>query len=392
MAVSGLRVRTGFAGRLLAAQALVLLAGAATTWLVASVVGPPSFRRHLAEAGVPHSTSETRHIEEAFSAALLISTSVALVAAVGAALAVSAYFSRRVRRSIVPVTEAAADIAAGSYDARVPDPGLGEEFVTLAATVNALAERLSSVERTRRRMLADLAHELRTPLATIEAHLEAVEDGVRELDASTIGVVRASTARLRRLAEDISAVSSAQERRLAIDRRPVDAGRLAAGVVAAAQDRFLAKGVDLAADLDCAESIEVDPDRIGQVLGNLLDNALRHTDPGGSVRVSCAGEGGWVRYRVTDSGEGIAAEHLPHVFDRFYRADVARDRLHGGSGIGLTIARALVEAHEGTIEAASPGPGYGATFTVRLPAAAGRPGGRGSPGRGPGGRGSSEGT
>jgi signal transduction histidine kinase len=111
-----------------------------------------------------------------------------------------------------------------------------------------------------------------------------------------------------------------------------------------------------------------DPDRIGQVLTNLLDNALRHTPAGGTVTVSCRTVEDQVEYVVADSGDGIAAENLPHVFDRFYRADTARDRGHGGSGIGLSIARALVEAHRGRIAAASAGPGRGSTFTVRLPA------------------------
>ena len=112
-----------------------------------------------------------------------------------------------------------------------------------------------------------------------------------------------------------------------------------------------------------------DPDRLGQVLGNLLDNALRHTPSGGTVRLSCNTTGPWIQYVITDTGSGIAAEHLGHVFDRFYRADTARDRDHGGSGIGLSIAKALVEAHSGAIAAESPGHGRGATFTVRLPAA-----------------------
>ena len=358
-----------FATRLLLAQSLVLVAGALTIWLVASAVGPSIFHDHLEQAGVAHSEEETQHVEEAFASALLISISVALVAAAAAALAVSWYFSRRIQRSIGHVAEASSQIAAGRYDPHVDDPGLGVEFATLAGSYNRLADRLEATEATRRQMLADLAHEMRTPLATIDAHLEALEDGVRHLDSETLTVLRSSTHRLRRLAEDVGAVSHAEEGNLPLDPRPLDAATVAATAVDAARDRFQSKGVRLNADLHPAGLVDVDADRIGQALGNLIDNALRHTPSGGSVTVSCRRVERWVQYAVADTGEGIAPEHLPHVFDRFYRVDTARDRHQGGSGIGLAIAKALIEAHGGGISATSAGPGHGSTFKVRLPPA-----------------------
>ena len=349
------------------AQALVLGAGALTSWVVASAVGPSLFREHLGRAGDSHTPSETLHIEEAFATALLLSVSVALVAAVAMALAVSWYFSRRVQHSIRTVTAAAAGIAGGHFDVRVPSPGLGTEFDTLAEGYNALAAQLETVEVTRRRLLADLAHEMRTPLATVEAHLEAIEDGVRQLDAETMRVIRSSTGRLRRLAEDISAVSRAEEGRLEIRRRVVDAETVAAAAAAAALERYAAKGVELRTDTLDPGQVWIDPDRIGQVLTNLLDNALRHTPTGGIVTLGCRRLEHHVEFAVSDTGDGVTAEHLPHLFDRFYRVDTARDRVHGGSGIGLSIAKALVEAHGGHISAASAGPGLGSTFVVRLP-------------------------
>ena len=369
------RARPGLAARLLVAQALVLLAGAVTTWLVASVLGPSIFHDHLTQAHVAHTAAETRHVEEAFASALLISIGVALFAAVGAAFAVSWYFSRRVQRSIASVADAAGQIAAGRYGARVQDPGLGGEFATLAATYNTLANRLEATEATRRRMLADLAHEMRTPLATVDAHLEAVEDGVRIFDQETLDVIRGSTQRLGRLAEDITAVSRAEEGDLAVSPQPVEAAALAHAAADGARDRYVAKGVRLEVELDDAGQVRVDPDRMAQVLGNLLDNALRHTPVDGRVTLSCRRREAWVEYTVADTGEGVAAEHLPHLFDRFYRADTARDRRRGGSGIGLSIAKALVAAHGGTLSATSDGPGQGATFTVRLPANLDQPGG-----------------
>lgn len=360
---------SGFGARLLVAQALVLLAGAVTTWVVAVVVGPAVFRDHLRRAGVSHTTSEAGHVEQAFTASLAISISIALVSATAAALAVTWYFSRRVQRSVAQVATAAEHVATGQFDARVDDPGLGREFAVLAASSNALAERLAATETTRRRMLADLAHEMRTPLATVDAHLEAVEDGVRTLDADTLEVLRLSTHRLRRLAEDITAVSHAEEGSTYVARRPVPAVQLVHAAVRTFADRYAARGVTLEAECATSEQVLVDPDRIGQVLTNLLDNALRHTSPGGSVRVACTADDSWVELTVADDGDGIAVEHVGHVFDRFYRSDSARAREHGGSGIGLSIARAVVRAHGGEIGASSPGLGQGATFTVRLPVA-----------------------
>lgn len=363
--------RGSLAARLLGAQALVLLAGAATTWVVASMVAPGTFHTHLQHAGVGHTAAETIHVERAFNDSLLIALGVALVTSVLMALGVTAYFTRRVQRSTAAVAESAVDIASGQYRARVPSPGLGSEFDLLATTINELAERLGDVETTRRRILADLAHEMRTPLASIEAHLEAVEDGVRELDEATLAVLHSDTRRLQRLAEDISAVSQAEEGRLESRPVPTMAGTLLESAAAATRDAFDAKGVELLVDADTvAGPVLVDPQRMAQVLGNLLDNALRHTPPGGTVKLTVGQpDRRWVELKVGDTGEGIDPAHLPHVFERFYRADAARARSRGGSGIGLTISRALVEAHGGRLSASSEGLGEGATFTVRLPVA-----------------------
>ena len=361
---------TGLAPRLLAAQTLVLLASAGTSWLVASAVGPGIFHDHLRQAGVGHTSTEAAHVEEAFGSALLVALGVALTASVLLALAVTAFFTRRVQRSTRAVATSAAKIAHGDYGSRVPSPGLGAEFETLATTINGLAKRLGDVESTRRRLLADLAHEMRTPLAGIEAHLEAIEDGIRNVDAETLDVLHSNTARLHRLAEDITAVSRAEEGGLEIRPVPASTRALVEAAASSAHDAYAGKRVNLTVDVGTAPSVVVDPDRIAQVLGNLLDNALRHTPPGGRVALTVhEPDKHWVEITVVDTGEGIDPEHLSHLFERFYRADPARSRAHGGSGIGLTISRALVEAHGGGISAISRGRDHGASFTVRLPAA-----------------------
>ena len=371
---AGIRQRAGLglATRLLVAQAMVLIAGAATTWLVATIVGPGIFHEHLRRAGVGHTSAEAGHVEEAFTSALLIALGVALAASLLMTLAVSAYFTRRVQRSTSAVTLAASRITEGHYGSRVPSPAMGLEFELLADTVNQLAQRLGDVEDTRRRILADLAHEMRTPLAAIEAHLEAVEDGVRQLDGDTLGILHGATQRLHRLAEDIGTVSRAQEGQIDLRRTSTSPAALLEGAAAAVEEAYSARGVTLVVAPATTAEVMVDPERLGQVLGNLLENALRHTPAGGRVDlIASTPRAGWVELVVRDTGAGISADHLGRIFERFYRADPARTREHGGSGIGLTISRALVEAHGGRLTAGSAGPGTGSTFRIELPAALG---------------------
>jgi two-component system, OmpR family, sensor histidine kinase BaeS len=209
-------------------------------------------------------------------------------------------------------------------------------------------------------------------VSTLDAYLEGLEDGVVSVDSPTLAMLRRQTGRLARLCDDMAAVSRAEEHQLDLHPCPAPPAQLVAAAVQAAADRFADRGVTLATDVDKGlPEILGDPDRVAQVLGNLLDNALRHTPIGGVVSVGAhvIDEDTGVEFTVTDTGEGIPAEHLPHLFERFYRVDSARDRAHGGSGIGLAIVKALVEAHHGTVAASSSGIGGGATFAVRFPAA-----------------------
>ena len=364
--------RSGIAIRLLLAQTLVALAGAATLWVVAAAVGPPIFHSHLRRA-IGHVNPETNtHVEEAFRSASAVSVSIALAASVLAGLAMSAYLARRIAGPVVRLAAAARDVAAGHRGVRVETPELGSEFSDLTGSFNAMAEQLESVEATRRRLLADLAHEMRTPVATLNAYVEGLEDGVVTVDAETITVLRNQTARLGRLAEDVAAVSRAEEHQLDLRLEPMSADALVQAAETTFRDRYDAQGVDLVATVERdLPDVRADAERMGQALGNLLDNALRHTATGGRVAVTArsGADRRTVEFALSDTGDGIPAEHLSHVFERFYRVDRARDRTHGGSGIGLAIAKALVEAHAGTISVHSDGAGCGATFVVTLPAA-----------------------
>lgn len=363
----------GMRRRLLLAQTLVLVAGGMTTWVVASLVGPPLFREHLHMAGVAHDSNEQYHAEQAYQHATALSIGVAISVAAITALIVTVFLSRRLQRSIADVSAAASEIAEGRYETRVESPGLGDEFEHLATAFNRMADRLQSVESTRRQLFGDLAHEIRTPVAVLEAYLEAVEDGVKALDPPTIAVLREQTGRLVRFSADAAALAQAEEAHATITPGWIDAGDVGRAVMAAVADRFAAKNIALDVTTDGDTRLWADRQRLAQVVGNLLDNSLRHTPPGGHVTLSASRVVDDVVLSVTDDGDGIDGGRLAHVFERFYRADFARDRMRGGSGIGLAIVKALTEAHGGHVGVTSRGRGLGSTFTAAFPVAAPAP-------------------
>ncbi len=318
---------------------------------------------------------EQVHAEEAYAYATVISIGGALAVSALAALAVSFYVSRRLQRSITEVASAATDVAQGNYDIRVSSPRLGDDFDALSAAFNQMASRLQAVDSTRQRLFGDLAHEIRTPVAVLDAYVEALEDGVRTLTPQTAAMLRDQTRRLVRFSDDVAALAKAEESAVSMEYSTVDVERLLHRCAAAAQERYDNKGVTLHVRIPSElPPVWADEQRLAQVLGNLLDNALRHTASGGTVDLACIHDGGRLRITVADNGEGIAPEHLTRVFERFYRADTARDREHGGAGLGLAIAKALIEAHGGSISVTSAGPGAGARFTVDLPIASPREG------------------
>jgi signal transduction histidine kinase len=358
---------TGIRLRLLGANLAVVIAGIATTIAVAAFVGPPMFRRLMDQAVQPGANGKHPY-ELAFRDATAMSVGIALGVSALTALTLSWYLSRRVHRSATALSDAASAVAGGHYDIRVPPPRLGKEFDAVAAAFNTMAQQLGVVDDTRRQMLADLAHEIRTPVAVLDAYMEALEDGVRHLDQDTIATLRDQTRRLTRFSVDVNALAAAERRMTSIDSQWVSPNALIDTAVAAFEPRYGAKGVDLTFRVaDDLPTLWADYERLGQVLGNLLDNALRHTQPGGRVDVTATAVDDELLIAISDTGAGVAREHLPRLFDRFYRADAARDRQHGGAGIGLSIAKALVDAHGGHIQAHSEGHGTGTTFTVTLP-------------------------
>jgi two-component system, OmpR family, sensor histidine kinase BaeS len=363
------RPRSGIQSRLLTTNFVVVGAGMATTMVVALIIGPPMIRNLMYRQAVPGANGQHPY-EQAFREATAWSVAIAVAVSAVATLSLSWLLSRRVHRSATELSQAASAIARGRYDIHVQPPRLGREFDTVAEAFNTMAQRLGVVDDARRQMLADLAHEIRTPVSVLEAYMEALEDGVQTLDAATIATLRDQTKRLTRFSVDVTTLAVAERRTTAIDARRIDLADVIGTAAAAFAPRYAARSVTLRHRIAHAlPEAWVDPERFGQVLANLLDNALRHTHAGGTVTLTADHVADVLVITVADDGDGVEPEHLPRLFDRFYRADAARDREHGGAGIGLSIAKALVEAHGGTIEAHSAGRGRGCTFRIELPPA-----------------------
>ncbi len=361
-------VRSSLAHRLFAAQVLVIAAMAIAVVAVAAAVGPALFDQHLMMAGHGEDPETIAHAEAAFRAAGVTALGWGLAIAAVGAIAVSLHATRRVGRALDALAEGAERVAGGDYTTPVTIPPVARELDTVAAGFDTMAGRLAAAEATRRRLLTDLSHELRTPLAAIDLVLEGMEDGVVPSSPDTFATLRRQTARLARLADDTGEVSAAEEGRLGLDLVEVGLAELVTAARDAAAPGFAADGVGLVAGSVPDATVTADRARIGQVLDNLLRNARQHTSPGGTVRLEagCTPTEVWIAVR--DTGQGIAAEDLPHIFERFYRGRHGHRRDEGGgTGVGLAISRAIAQAHGGTLAAASPGVGEGAEFVLRLP-------------------------
>ena len=292
-----------------------------------------------------------------------------LLAALGAgalSLIVAAVLSRQLVAPVRRLTLAARGIAEGDLSQRVQESG-GDEVGQLAVTFNQMAEKLETSEADRRQLLADIAHELRNPLSTIQGNLEGMLDGVLPLEPEQIATVHDQTLLLSRLIEDLRLLSLAQAGQLPLEKDYVDVTNLVEDVV----DDFrpLAESRQVSLETDLANSlprISVDRGRMSQVLANLVSNALRYVQDSGRIRVGAVSVNGFVEMSVSDNGAGISDEDLPHLFERFYRVDAARSRSAGGSGLGLAIAKELVEAHGGTIRVEST-LGEGSRFSFSIP-------------------------
>ncbi|MGJ9373944.1 sensor histidine kinase [Nesterenkonia sp. CF4.4] len=355
--------------RLMLAQTAVLVIGLIIVVVTAVLVGPSMFYRELVEAGHAYAATGLVHLEDAFRSVILTALVIGGLPALFIAGLLSFYLYRTIGRSLSSFSTAAKEVAAGNYEVDVNSTKLGPEFDSLATSFNEMAARLAAVDTTRRQLLADLAHEMRTPLASLKGHLEGIEDGVVEWDARTIGIFNAQIARMERLARDIRQLTADEEATAKLQLTLEDPAGLAAQAVAAIEPAAAAKNISVATSSagPLSTPVPLDPERTGQVLGNLLENALGHTPPGGGITVHTENTPDAVTVTVTDTGEGISPENLQNVFARFYRVETGREAHRAGSGLGLAISKSLVEAQGGTLEATSDGLGHGASFHIRIP-------------------------
>jgi signal transduction histidine kinase len=355
----------------------IIVVGVVILILASQFILPSSFNRHMAGMGNGtmmrmNGNGPMSQLYIDFRASFNEALMYAALAAMFIAVILSLFFSRSVIAPVQAMSLAAQRIADGRYDERVQVNG-EDELAQLALRFNQMAEKLNQTESMRRRLIGDVSHELRTPLTAIKGSMEGLMDGVLPATAETYEQIHAEADRLNRLVDDLQELSRVEARAYPLDLRPVDVSSLVYTVTkrlaSQAESKHISLDVELAPDLPPALA---DEDRVVQILTNLTGNALQYTPEDGEVTIIAERNDDKVQISVRDTGIGIPQEHLPHIFDRFYRVDASRSRSRragGGSGIGLTIARALVEAQGGRIWVESTGEGQGCTFKFTLPIA-----------------------
>ncbi|MBT7191832.1 MAG: HAMP domain-containing histidine kinase [Anaerolineae bacterium] len=365
----------------------VILIGAIALWATTRLTVETAFDRHLGtmeeftssgsgmglQAGKPDDeTGEQRgefrnRLYDQFQNSFQEALGWSAIAAGIAAITVSLYLSRRVIIPVRAMTSASQRISDGHYDERVQEQNQ-DELGQLAHSFNQMAAKLEEVEEMRRQLIGDVAHELRTPLTTIKGSVEALEDGILPASPETYQIILHEAERLNHLVDDLQELSRVEAGAYELDLQPLQLSSVQSSIQKRFGHQFAEKGVSLESQIPSdLPLVQADEHRIIQVLTNLLANALHYTTKGGEVKLSASQFDSEIQVTIRDNGTGIPAEHLENIFTRFYRADKSRARNAGGSGIGLTITKHLVEAHGGKIWAKSDGEGKGSSFIFALP-------------------------
>ena len=384
-------IRTHLGVKLFLSYFAVILVGVLVLALTVPAVLPSAFNRHLGNMGMAsemgmmpgsgagqgqgqgfgfgaQGTGMMAELFTGFRAGVFEALAWAMAAAVFVAVVISLLLSRSILRPLHDMMQASQRIAEGHYDERVRAGGV-DELGQLAERFNQMAEKLHRVEAMRRQLIGDVSHELRTPLTAIKGSMEGLMDGVLPASDETYHQIHQEADRLNRLVDDLQELSRVESGAYGLDIQPVQIAPLLETLTKRFRQQFEAKRIGLDLNLPAGlPPVLADEHRILQVLTNLTANALQYTPAGGSVTVSAMRTNGQVQLTVRDTGAGIAPEHLSQLFDRFYRVDKSRSRAAGGgSGIGLTIAKYLVEAHGGKIWVESEGAGKGSAFSFTLP-------------------------
>ncbi|HEY3335275.1 MAG TPA: ATP-binding protein [Candidatus Limnocylindrales bacterium] len=357
--------------RLLAANLAVAAAGVIAVVIGVWLAAPQAFERSMGMAGSGGMMGGSGAgmmdplLRAAFGEAVGAALVLGFLAAVVVAVAVSLLLSSRLSRPIDELAAASRLVAGGDYAQRV-SPASGE-LGDLAVSFNAMAASLEANEGRRRDLIGDVAHELRTPIASVRGYVEGLAAGVFEPGPAAWRVLDEQTARLEHLVDDLAVLWRAESDDLRLQIESLDGH----GLLSDVHERYRAEAAERSIELNHKATgpgrILADRVRIAQVLDNLVGNAVRYTQPGGRVELGLAKDGRWTVLSVRDDGPGLDAEQASRVFERFYRADSSRSRDAGGNGLGLAITKSLVEAMGGTMEVASAGLGRGSTFSVRLP-------------------------
>ncbi len=361
--------------RLLASYLGVCVVAIAVLFVTVRVTAPSFFDAHTGNMALMHSrageqmSAEAAQVDDALARSLnegfLVAAGVALPLGVFASFLVA----RQVSRPVRALASASHRVAGGDYAHRVAIDG-PIEIEELGRSFNAMAAALERVEQRRMELIGDVAHELRTPVTVLRGYVEGLVDGVFPPSSETWAKLDEETRRLSRLVEELQELSRAEAGQLAVSASPVYPSDVVRTVAQRFQTAFEDKGLRLeVAAFEDLPAVLADPERLVQLLSGILDNALKYTPSPGAVTIAARLEGSGVAFAVRDSGIGVAPEHLPHLFERFYRVDRSRSRGTGGSGVGLTIAHALATAMGGTLGVESTGLGMGSTFTLVLPAA-----------------------
>mgnify|MGYP000916650911 CR=1 FL=1 len=374
-------LRTHLVWKVFLSYVLVVLVGAIILITAASLSVPAAFERHMASMNeimnnanaMGNNQQMQSELFSQYTTAVYEAVTYAALAALIAAILASFFISRQVVTPMLHMMSLSQRIAEGEYQERLALPGgqqadQTDELGQLALRFNQMADKLEKTETIRRQLIGDVTHELRTPLTAVKGYLEGLMDGVLPADPETYEQIHSEIDRLQRLVNDLQELSRVEAGAFQLNLAPVPPERLIERIQSTLGRQFEDKNIQLVTDVEPGlPNLFVDKDRIIQVLTNLVGNALQYTPNGGKVSISVRREKSEILFAVKDTGIGISTEQLTFIFNRFYRTDKSRNRASGGSGIGLTIAKALVQAHQGKIWAESNGEGKGSTFSFLIP-------------------------
>ncbi|NOZ50590.1 MAG: HAMP domain-containing protein [Chloroflexi bacterium] len=363
------QLRNSLGAKLFLSYLIVILVGVIVLTGTVQMQTPAAIQRHIErmESHLMTDPGLVADLRQNFTAAINEITLTAAAVALLAAIGISLFTARRIIMPIRTMMQASREVAAGHFDQRVSIQSQ-DELGELARSFNQMASELARTEQRRMELIGDVAHELRTPLSNMRAVMEGLADGVLPAEPATYQNVQKEIMRLQRLVQDLQELSRAEADRLTLHPHPVRPLTLVENASKRLQLQYEDKGVPLIVEIaPDLPPVMADPARITQVMLNLLGNALQYTPTGGRVTVRAQHDGRYVIFEVADTGLGVPAADLPHLFERFYRVDKSRSRASGGSGIGLTISKHIVEAHGGRIWAQSEGVGRGSSFTFTLP-------------------------